>query len=59
MQNPLLKRLEGGYAGLFGGMVARDLDIDDTARGDVLREEDRWEFDLRESDVNTAQRHLK
>jgi len=41
-----LERLEGGCVGCFGGMIARNGDIDDTSGGNVVGEKNRGEFNL-------------
>lgn len=46
VEDALLEGLEGGCVGFFGGLVARDGDVDYAAGGYVAGEEDRGEFDL-------------
>lgn len=44
-----MEGLKGGDAGCFGGLVARDGDVDDAAGCDVVWEEDGREFDLEDT----------
>lgn len=46
VQDTLLEGLEGSCVGALCGVVARNGDIDNAARGDVVWEENRGEFNL-------------
>lgn len=46
VQDALLEGLEGSCVGALCGVIARDGDIDDAARGYVVREKNRGKFNL-------------
>lgn len=46
VEDSLLERLEGGCVRCFGGMVARDVDVDNASRRDVTWKQERRKFDL-------------
>lgn len=49
-----MERLEGGCVGCFGGMIARNGDIDNTSGGNVVGEKNRGELNLDLVFVNIA-----
>jgi hypothetical protein len=46
VEDPFLESLKGCSTGRFGSVIARHIDVNDTARGDVLRKENRRKLNL-------------
>lgn len=46
MEDSFLESLKGCSTGRLGRMIARYIDVNDTARGDILRKENRRKLNL-------------